>query len=150
MLAVYSSVLKKDKFLKRFADDSAEAASIANELVCDLKSLSVSSSEGKLDSSIDYLKNIEDNLKVLDALLDNLKQNMNGYVSSIVNLPQKQDVVEKVKEQEEMMEEKQETEQQEIKKPASPNLDSKQLTDIVNVMKMLKDMKESLGEDKKV
>lgn len=142
MLAMYSSVLKKDKFLKRFSDDSVEAASIANELVCDLKSLSVNSAEGKLDTSMEYLKNIENNLKIIEALTDNLKQNMNGYISSLIVQEQKEEV--------ELPE--QESVKREPEKVLQPNLnmDTRQVSDIMNAVKALKEMRDSIGEDKKV
>lgn len=133
MLVVYSSILKKDNFLRRFAEDASSASIVANDLTCNLKSLSATSADGKLDWSLQELEQAENNLKELTALLNNLKQNLQGYVGSLVP---KQEQVE-------------ETTQQPEEKVASiaPAVnDERQITDILAAIKSLKEMKDSLNE----
>jgi hypothetical protein len=137
MLAMYSSVLKKEKFMKRFAEDSAEASSVANDLTCELKILSVNSSEGRLDSCLEQVKNAEDNLKILNALLDNLKRNLDGYVGSLIQ----KDKVEEIPQERDI--------EQTVEKPTTS--EEKQMSDIMNMVRTLKELKDSLpNEIKKV
>ena len=134
MLAMYSSVLKKEKFMKRFAEDSVEASSIANDLTCDLKMLSANSSEGRLDICLEQIKSAEDNLKILNALVENLKRNLDGYVGSLVQkdkaeeVPQERDIEQNINRE--------------------PVAEEKHISDIMNVVRTLKEPKDSLPNEK--
>ena len=133
MLVVYSSILKKDNFLRRFAEDASSASIVANDLTCNLKSLSATSADGKLDWSLQELEQAENNLKELTALLTNLKQNLQGYVGSLV--PKQEQNEEPIQQSEENV------------SPAVPTVnDEKQITDILAAIKSLKEMKDSLNE----
>jgi hypothetical protein len=138
MLAMYSSVLKKEKFMQRLSEDAVESSSVANDLTCDLKSLAVNSSEGRLDVCLEQVKSAEDNLKILNALVNNLRQNLEGYVSTLVPTEQKENKQE------------QEEEKQEARQPAvmGPAPDEKQLSDIMNMIKTLKELKESIPNER--
>lgn len=135
---MYSSVLKKEKFMQRLSEDAVESSSVANDLTCDLKSLAVNSSEGRLDVCLEQVKSAEDNLKILNALVNNLRQNLEGYVSTLVPAEQKENKQE------------QEEEKQEAKQPAVLGTapDEKQLSDIMNMIKTLKELKESIPNER--
>lgn len=128
MLVVYSSVLKKDDFLRRYAEDCHSASSVANDLTCNLKSLSVMSSDGKLDLSLKEIDQAQENLKELTALLDNLKNNMHGYINSLIPKLENPE------------------EDQESKPVSNVKEEEKQINDFLNAVKSLKDLKESLGK----
>lgn len=133
MLVVYSSILKKDNFLRRFAEDASSASIVANDLTCNLKSLSVTSADGKLDWSLQELEQAENNLKELTALLNNLKQNLQGYVGSLVP---KQEQAEEIAQQPE----------EKVTSITPAVNDERQITDILAAIKSLKEMKDSLNE----
>lgn len=130
MLVVYSSVLRRENFLRRYAEDCHSASMVANDLTCNLKSLSMMSSEGKLDLSLQEIEQAEKNLKEVSALLSNLRENLQGYVGSLVP---------KVNEPETEEENKQE-------KLQADSSNDKQITDILSAIKSLKEMKDSLGQ----
>lgn len=134
MLVMYSTVLRKRDFLKRFSEDAAKTASLANDLTCSLKTLAVISGEERLDSSLDEVKELENSLNHLNAMVNNLKENLQGYVNSLATNSSTE-------------KEEQKTEVS----PAPPFEDPKQITDVLAAIKSLKELKDSLpNENKKV
>ena len=138
MLVVYSSVLKRDNFLRRFSEDVSSAAVVANDLTCNLKSVCATSSEGKLDWSLQELDQAEKNLKELTALVNNLKQNLRGYVGSLV--PREEEEKQEQIQDSQLQVEEKESQQ----RPQAP--DQKNISEILSAIKSLKEMKESLNE----
>lgn len=133
MLVMYSTVLRKRDFLKRFSEDATKTASLANDLTCSLKTLAVISGEERLDSSLDEIKELEISLNHLNAMVNNLKENLQGYVNSLATNSSNKE------------EQKTET------SVALPAEDPKQITDVLAAIKSLKELKDSLpNENKKV
>ena len=132
MLVLYSTVLRKQDFLKRLSEDATKAATVANDLTCSLKTLAVISAEERLDSSLEQLRESESSLNDLGAMINNLKENLQGYINSLATGNQT------------------EKETKEVAQSSMPE-DPKQLSDVLSAIKSLKELRDSLpNESKKV
>lgn len=131
MLAYYTSLVKREKILQKLVDDSEDLSSLANDLVCELKIFSASCKSGDIESSLQKIKEAEELVKVVNAMIGNLKNNYESYVSSLIP------VLEKQEEKKEVI-----NEQVENKETADAN----QLATLFEAIKSLKEMKESLDK----
>lgn len=142
MLAYYSSLVKKEDLMERVAMDAEQVAAIANDLVCELKVLASSSKNKNLENCIDAVKSAESLLKIVTAMTDNLKLNIEGYTSALLSQKtanitedkpvQKEQSVETIPVQTPVVSEQE-------KMP-----DFNQLSSLMEAVKSLKEMKESL------
>jgi hypothetical protein len=131
MLAYYSSLIKKEELMERISLDAEQVASIANDLVCDIKTAAAASKGKDVETLLDSLDKAKDLIKVINAMLDNLKSNSVSYVNAL--LPQQ------IQEQEQKNEEP----VKEIKKESAPE---EQLVTLVETLRSLKEMQESISK----
>lgn len=138
-LAYYSSVVKKEEILERISLDAEQIASIANDLVCDIKTAAAASKTRDIETLIDSLTKAQDLTKVVSTMIDNLKNNSESYISTMLTQQKEQ-----VQEQREQVQEQKEQVQESSKKELSPQ---DQLMSLVETLKSLKEMQQSI-EDK--
>ena len=131
MLAYYSSLVKKEELMERISLDAEQVASLANDLVCDIKTAAAASKGKDIETLLDSLEKAQDLVKIINAMLDNLKNNSVAYVSALI--PQKQ---------QEQNQEQQEP-AKESKKESAPE---EQLTTLVETLRSLKEMQESISK----
>lgn len=135
MLAYYTSLVKKEDLVRRLSNDGKELSSMSNDLVCLVKEFVNSCDTRDLENAQKLISEAEELSKVVSTMTSNLKSNYESYLFSL--LPQR--TVEEEKETEEKQE-----------NVSSQTPDTKQLTTLLEAMKSLKEMKDSLGENKKV
>jgi Sec-independent protein translocase protein TatA len=127
-LAYYTTLLKKEEILKRLGEDASVLAEIANDLVCEIKTTAAACKNRDVETIISSTSQAENLVKVVGAMLDNLKGNTNAYVNTLV--PQQEQ-----SEQKEATQEKQDASQ----------TASEKLTSLVDALKSLKEMQSSIG-----
>lgn len=138
MLAVYSSLIQKDEIMNRIAKDAEDLVVLANDLVCELKILSAKSKNKNLEDSIHSVQTAEELVSKIKPMVINLRNNINGYASSLVSHPQSE---ESSQESEKAMPEtSMEDEKGSVPNPADPN----QLNTILEAVKALKEMRSNL------
>ena len=128
MLAYYSSLIKKEQVGNRISRDALEVAEEANDLICDLKTLSVVASDRNIEDSLALIEKLDENVKVVSAMILNLKNNLQGYAESLVV--------------------KQVT-QEEVKQPVTSNnvaSANDQITGLIDAVKALKEMQNSANQ----
>ena len=127
-LAYYTTLLKKEEILKRLGEDASVLAEIANDLVCEIKTTAAACKNRDVETIISSTSQAENLVKVVGAMLDNLKGNANAYVSTLI--PQQEQP-----EQKEVLQEKQD----------APQAATDKLTSLVDALKSLKEMQSSIG-----
>lgn len=127
MLAYYTSIIKKEEIVRKLTEDANELASLANDLVCELKVFSVACNNRNVENSLDAINKAVELSKVVSTIISNVEGNYKAYVSSLIP-------------QAEQTEEKQ-IEKKEDKQQADQNISS-----IMEAVKTLKDLKDSLGQ----
>lgn len=131
MLAYYTSLVKKEELLEKLSSDGKRLASISNDLVCCVKEYTAACDVRDIEHAQKAIYEAEELSKIVVAMITNTRTNYDSYISSLV--PQKE-------------EEKQEV----VKQENQIQTDSTQLSTLLEAMKSLKEMKDSLGENKKV
>jgi len=129
MLAYYTTIVKKEDLVKKLAEDGNNLSSLANDLVCELKSFTISCSDRDVETSLDSINASEQLLKTVMATFNNLKSNYESYVSSLVPKVEQTQQVEAEKEEE---------------KTTKPEAEQN-ITSLMEAVKTLKDLKDSLG-----
>ena len=129
MLAYYTTIVKKEDLVKKLAEDGNNLSSLANDLVCELKSFTSSCSDRDVETSLDSINASEQLLKTVMATFNNLKSNYESYVSSLVPKVEQTQQVEAEKEEE---------------KTTKPEAEQN-ITSLMEAVKTLKDLKDSLG-----
>jgi hypothetical protein len=132
MLAYYTSLIKREELVKRLSEDGNDLATLANDLVCELKTFTAACSNGNIESCLDALNKANELVKVISAMTLNVENNYKSYVSSLV--PHEERVEQK---QEEIKEE-----EKEAPSIAEPN----QLVTLLEAVRSLKEMKDSLDK----
>ena len=134
MLAYYTSLIKKEELYQKFCEDGERVSLLANDLVCELKSFTVSSKNKNVEDSLQTLKEAEELSKIVSAIVTNLKNNYESYVSSLVVVPKSESSSEEDKPEES-------DENQVIN-----SKDNEQLSSLLEAVKSLKEMKDSLDK----
>lgn len=132
-LAYYSTLIKKESLMDRIHLDTEELASIANDLVCEIKIASVASKNRNIEESLSAFEKAQQLIQIVDAMLGNIKNNTQAYVTS---LGQQQEQLKK----EDPSEEKNGQNKQNENKA-----DVGQINSIMEAIKSLKEMKEQLS-----
>ena len=83
-LAYYTTLLKKEEILKRLGEDASALAELANDLVCEIKTTAAACKNRDVETIISSTSQAENLVKVVGAMLDNLKGNANAYVSTLI------------------------------------------------------------------
>ena len=129
MLAYYTSLIKREDLLQKLVDDGKSLSTISNDLVCELKSFIASCESRDLETSLDKLKEAEELSKIVNAMISNLKGNYESYVSSLVEKQEPKENTEKPTEKQNQS-------------PVEPN----QMTTLLEALKTLKDVKDSMDK----
>lgn len=130
MLAYYTTIVKKEDLVKKLTEDGNSISSLANDLVCELKSFTASCSNRDVETSLESINASEQLLKTVIATFNNLKSNYESYVSSLVpKVEQKEQTEEKIPEEK-------------VVKPES----EQDIASLMEAVKTLKDLKDSLGQ----
>lgn len=124
-LAYYSTLVKKETLMDRIHLDAEELASISNDLVCEIKAASVACKNRNIEETLSAIEQSEQLIKVINAMLGNLKNNTQAYVVALT--PQQEEP------KEEPVEKKVET--------ASA---SDKLSNLMEAIKSLKEMQQSI------
>lgn len=137
MLAMYSSLIKKEEIMNRVSQDAEELATIANDLVCELKMLSASSKNKNLENSLENIMRAEELSNEVRAMVNNIKINLNGYIGSLVQREETREVLKEQFEEVKNVKPEEQVVQTQINESA-------QMSSIFEAIKTLKEMKESL------
>jgi len=130
MLAYYTSIVKKEDLVKKLAEDGSNLSSLVNDLVCELKSFTITCSDRDVETSLERIAASEQLLKTVIATFNNLKSNYEAYVSSLVpKVEQKEQAEEKIPEEK-------------VAKPES----EQDIASLMEAVRTLKDLKDSLGQ----
>ena len=129
MLAYYTSLVKREELVKRLSEDGNDLASLANDLVCELKVFTAACNNRNIESCLEALNKANELVKVLSAMTLNVENNYKSYVSSL--LPQESQV-----------EQKQEEQKIEEKSPVA----EKDIPSIFEAIKVLKEIKDSIDK----
>jgi cell shape-determining protein MreC len=130
MLAYYTSIVKKEDLVKKLAEDGSNLSSLVNDLVCELKSFTITCSDRDVETSLERIAASEQLLKTVIATFNNLKSNYESYVSSLVpKIEQTEQAEEKIPEEK-------------VVKPES----EQDIASLMEAVKTLKDLKDSLGQ----
>jgi hypothetical protein len=130
MLAYYTSIVKKEDLVKKLAEDGNNLSTLVNDLVCELKSFTISCSDRDVETSLERIAASEQLLKTVIATFNNLKSNYESYVSSLVpKIEQTEQAEEKIPEEK-------------VVKPES----EQDIASLMEAVKTLKDLKDSLGQ----
>ena len=129
MLAYYSSLVKKEEIIERISLDAEQVASIANDLVCDIKTAAAASKGKDIETLLDSIDKAQDLVKIINAMLENLKSNSVAYVNALI--PQQA--------QEQKEEEPTKEQKKEIDSP-------EQLSTLVETLRSLKEMQQSISK----
>lgn len=133
MLAYYTTIVKRADLLSKLSEDSVNVASVANDLVCKLKSFSSSAANKDVEETSLNIKEAEELSKIVSAMVDQLKNNYDGYLNSLVVVDKKQEKETQASEEPSIL--------QETKQP-----DQTQLSSLLEAIKSLKEMKETLTQ----
>lgn len=137
MLAMYSSLIKKEEILNRVSQDAEELAAIANDLVCELKIISASSKNKNLESSMNAVSNAEELVNQVKAMVMNIKVNLNGYTNSLIQVSQ-------VEQKEEVRNQNSETVVSKEETTIPSSAEPVQMNSILDAIKTLKEMRDNL------
>jgi len=130
MLAYYTTIVKKEDLVKKLAEDGSNLSSLVNDLVCELKSFTITCSDRDVETSLERIAASEQLLKTVIATFNNLKSNYEAYVSSLVpKVEQKEQAEEKIPEEK-------------VAKPES----EQDIASLMEAVRTLKDLKDSLGQ----
>jgi len=130
MLAYYTSIVKKEDLVKKLAEDGNNLSTLVNDLVCELKSFTISCSDRDVETSLERIAASEQLLKTVIATFNNLKSNYESYVSSLVpKIEQTEQAEEKIPEEK-------------VAKPES----EQDIASLMEAVRTLKDLKDSLGQ----
>ena len=132
-LAYYSTIIKKEEILERISLDAERIASVANDLVCDIKISAAAAKSRDIETLLTTLDKTQEQIKVVSSMLDALKNNAESYVSFLI--PEKQEIV---KEEEALLEPKENKE--------APKNSQDQILSLVESLKSLKDMQEKISK----
>lgn len=144
-LAYFSSLVKKEDFINRISTDAEESASIANDLVCHLKIFVSSCRNKNLESCFESLEESEKTIKLVNAMLQNIRNNLEGYTSSL--LPAKEQEENQNKEtKNEKQQEKPSLQENQISEIKNQPPDASQINSLVETLKTLKEMKDSISK----
>ena len=132
MLAYYTSLVKRTELLSKLSEDSAGISSVANDLVCKLKSFSSATSNRDIEESSTIIKETEELSKIVSAMVEQLKNNYDGYLNSLVAAESPREEVKKQQETTVLQEEKQ--------------TDPTQIGSLLEAIKSLREMKDSLAQ----
>ena len=132
MLAYYTALVKKEDLVKKLSDDANNLASLANDLVCELKVFNSACNDRDVETSLDSISKALDLSKIVSAMITNIESNYKSYVSSL--LPQA-----------EQTEQKQEEKKVEEKESSSGS-DPSQLVTLLEAVRSLKEIKDSLDK----
>lgn len=122
MLVYYTSVTKKEEWLRKMANDAEDAAESANEMVCNLKSFAAHCLERDLEGSIEAITQAQENIGVVSIMLESLKNNIGAYAEHLA--PKKEQPPAPI------------PPQPEVEKSADP----KGLSELVDAIKTLKEL----------
>ena len=128
-LAYYSTLVKKESLMDRIHLDTEELASIANDLVCEIKVASVASKNRNIEESLNAIGRAEQLIKIVDAMLGNVKNNTQAYVTALAP----------VQEQEEK-----ETEEVKVNQETPATNAADKLSNLMEAIKSLKEMQQSI------
>jgi hypothetical protein len=128
MLAYYTTLVKKESLLDRIKLDADELAVVANDLVCEIKIASNSCKDRNVENLLSSISQAEDLIKVVNAMLDNMKNNTHAYVAAL-----------------NPRQEAKKQEQQDKEEPSEVKSDK--LTSLVDAIKSLKEMQSSIGSN---
>lgn len=131
MLAYYTTLVKRSDLLSKLSEDSANISSVANDLVCKLKSFSSLASNRDVEEASLSMKEAEELSKIVSAMVEQLKNNYDGYLNSLAVVEKKAEKEVQVNQEASLL--------QEAKQP-----DQTQLNSLLDAIKSLKEMKESL------
>ena len=129
MLAYYTSLVKREEIVKKLSDDGNNLASLANDLVCELKVFTSACNNRDVETCLESLSKASELSKIVSAMITNVEGNYKSYVSSLV--PQKDN------------EDKDEQETKTNEESVKPE---QNISSIMEALKALKEMKESLNE----
>lgn len=129
MLAYYTSLVKREEIVKKLSDDGDELASLANDLVCELKVFTSACNNRDVETCLESLSKASELSKVVSAMITNVEGNYKSYVTSLI--PQ---------------ETKEEKQEEQIKETSEEPKPEQNISSIMEVIKTLKEMKESLNE----
>lgn len=125
-LAYYSTLVKKESLMDRIHLDAEELASIANDVVCEIKIASVASKNKNVEESLLAIDKAEELIKIVNAMLGNIKSNTQAYVSSLTSQQEPE-------------------EKEETKQVITDTTDSAdKLSNLMEVIKSLKEMQQSI------
>ena len=137
MLAMYSSLIKKEEIMNRISQDAEELAILANDLVCELKIISASSKNKNLESSMNAVSNAEELVNQVKAMVMNIKVNLNGYTNSLIQVSQ-------VEQKEEVRNQNSETVVSKEETTIPSSAEPVQMNSILDAIKTLKEMRDNL------
>ena len=137
MLAMYSSLIKKEEIMNRISQDAEELAILANDLVCELKIISASSKNKNLESSMSAVNNAEELVNQVKAMVMNIKVNLNGYTNSLIQVSQ-------VEQKEEVRNQNSETVVSKEETTIPSSAEPVQMNSILDAIKTLKEMRDNL------
>lgn len=129
MLAYYTSLVKREEIVKKLSDDGDELASLANDLVCELKVFTSACNNRDVETCLESLSKASELSKIVSAMITNVDGNYKSYVTSLV--PQ---------------ETKEEKRQDEPQVSDEPETKEKDILSIMDAIRSLKEMKDSLGQ----
>lgn len=144
-LAYFSSLVKKEDFINRISIDAEESAALANDLVCHLKILSSSCKNKNLEICFESLEESEKTIKLVNAMLQNLRNNLEGYTSSL--FPAREQNTEQVQEtKKEIEREDNLVQENKIAETKTQAPDISQINSLVETLKSLKEMRDSVSK----
>ena len=126
MLAYYSSLVKREELLSCLLQDGRNLASLSNDLVCKIKEFNAACEQRDIEGALNHIAEADNMNKVVSAILTNLKGNYESYVQSLV--PEKKE------------------EQKQEEKVKTTNAEPEQLKTLLETVRSLKEMKDSLGQ----
>lgn len=129
MLAYYTSLVKREEIVKKLSDDGNNLASLANDLVCELKVFTSACNNRDVETCLESLSKACELSKIVSAMITNVEGNYKSYVTSLV--PQ---------------ETKEEKKQDELQINDEPETKEKDILNIMDAIRSLREMKESLNE----
>lgn len=141
MLAVYSSLVKKEDLIERIRLDAENLANMTNDLVCELKVVAAACKSKDAETLLSSTEQAENLSRIVGMIATNVRNNSISYINSLIpkldnNLTtaeQNQTLVE------DNSEEKNQNEQQDKADPA-------QITSILEAIKSLKEMKNQFAQ----
>ena len=129
MLAYYTSLVKREELIKKLTEDGNDLASLANDLVCELKTFVAACNTRNVETCLDSINKASELSKITSAMITNIEANYKSYVSSLI--PQVEPTEQKQEEQ--IVEEKSAQTEQDI-------------PSILEAIKALKEIKDSINK----